>query len=96
MNKVSVIVLIMLLSSCASKKRSEGKDIDDIKNVDFKKPQSISYSKNKDHYSILSSLGNTNDALIEETIHRSVSVKIDYEGLDKSEGRAISVSKTLL
>ena len=71
---------LFLLFSCATKKRSEGKYLDDIDNADFQQIKPIKYSRDNDYYDPFDlSEGEQSalqDALIEETIQRFPSVKL--------------------
>ena len=77
MRVVFFLVIILTLSSCATKKRSEGKDIDDIRNLDFKQETPVRYNKNKDYYNIFNTSDSLKDSLIEETIHRTPNMELE-------------------
>ena len=74
-----IIVSVFLLLSCASRRKSEGKNIDEITNIDFKKEAPIEYDRNEDYYDIFDSLGPIEDSLIEETIQRVASPDSNVE-----------------
>ena len=90
MKRVLPIMIIgLLLSSCASNRRSEGKDIDDITNVDFKQEPQVRYNKSEDYYDIFDSLGPRDDSLIEETMQRAAfsgsDIKLDPDNNRRDE-----------
>ena len=85
---MTVIVMTSLLSACATKKkRSEGKDLDDITDLDFQKESFVRYDQDEDYYNVFDQSTRIDDSLIEETIHRAVDadMKLDKitDGKDK-------------
>ena len=90
MKSIKIIVgigVLLVLSSCASKRRSEGKDVDDIENIDFQKETLVKYNKNEDYYNIWDMEKPINDSLVEETIQRvtASNVKLEKATEDKDE-----------
>ena len=79
MKKGLIIVISLILSSCASKKKSEGKEIDDITNIDFEKEALINYNQDEDYYDIFGQSIKIEDSLIEETIQRASDADIEIE-----------------
>lgn len=85
MKLIILVVALLTLLSCATKKRSEGKDINDITNLDFKRETPVRYNKSEDYYNIFKMRDSLNDSLVEETIHRKPNVELMEEEGEKSK-----------
>ena len=68
MKIVIILAILSALFSCASRKRSQGKDIDDITELDFVSEEMVRYKKNKDYYNVFDFKQSENNSLGEETI----------------------------
>ena len=86
----NTLVLTLALVSCASKRRSDGKDIDDITDIDFKKENIVRYDQDDDYYNIFDQSVRIDDSLIEETIHRASDTDVK---LDKITGGKDEISQ---
>ena len=91
MRVILLLVVILSLASCATKKRSEGKDVNNISNLDFKKEVPVRYNKNKDYYNFFQRPDSLKDSLIEETVHRMPNMKLEEtkDGVDEMSQLAI-------
>ena len=66
-----ILIIGLMASSCATQKRSVGKPVSDLVAKDFVKPPAVKYQENYDYYNTLGALGQMENSLIGETLHKA-------------------------
>ena len=77
------IFIICFIFSCSLKKRSDGKDIEEISDIDFEKSKIVPYDKKKDYYDMINLFKPVKDSLASETIQRMESSNFRENAVDE-------------